>query len=83
MQLTVDDACVVACRNPSCIDRVGLPHEVAKLRESVAANARNRRAASGVLAYKVVDHILAESRLEVDHVVRYAKLLADATCVIH
>ena len=78
----VDYARVMTCRDPFRIDRVGLAYQVAELRERVAAHARNRRASARILADEIVDHVVTESCLEIDDVVRNAELLADAARVV-
>ena len=83
MQGTVDHARVVSRRDPSCIHRVGAAHEVAELRERVAAHARDRRAAARVLVDEILHDVVPERALEVEDVVRDAELLADAARVVH
>src|SRR5689334_2965663 len=75
-------ASVVSRCDPLCGDRIGLANEIAEFREGVAAHTWNRSSALCVFAHEVVDDVLAESRLEIDHVVRHAKLLANASGVV-
>src|SRR5947207_6022990 len=69
-------------RDVARVDLVGAVHEVAELGEGVAAHARNRRAAARVFVHEVVDHVVAERALEIQHVVRDAELLAHAPRVV-
>src|SRR5689334_7235395 len=82
IERAIDDPGVVTGRNPARVDRVGLVEQIAELRESVAPHAGNRRAASRVLVDEVIDDVTAERALQVEHVVRYTELLADASRVI-
>ncbi len=82
MKATVDNTCVVAGGDVLRVDRIRLRHQVAELRERVAADAGNRRATTRVLVHEVVNHVAAESLLEIQHVVRNPQLVADATGVV-
>src|SRR5213594_819499 len=82
IQLAVDHARVVSRRDESRVDRVRLAHEVAELRERVAAHARNRRTSARILGDEVVDDVVTESALEIQHIVRNAQRLTDASSVV-
>src|SRR5438876_10034711 len=73
----------MTCCKPLRVDSVRLFEEVTKLRKGVAAHARNWRATNCIFADEVVDHIVSESALEIQHVVRNPELLADPTSVIY
>src|SRR6266704_1572350 len=64
---------VVARRDVGALERVGVVEEGAKLGERIAAHARNGRAAAGVLAHEVRNHVATEPVLQVQHVVRDAE----------
>ena len=82
-KLAIDHASVMSGSYPPRVDSIRLFQEVAELRERVATDARNRRAAARILFDEVVDHIVPEAALEVEHVMRDPELLADATRVVH
>src|SRR2546426_12618416 len=73
----------MTCCNPLRVDSVRLFEEVTKLRKGVAAHARNWRATARIFADEVVDHIVSESALEIQHVVRDPELLADPSSVVY
>jgi hypothetical protein len=56
----ISDARVVARRNEWRVDLIGLLEEIAELREGVAADAGNRRAAGRILGDEIGDDIAAE-----------------------
>src|SRR5207249_11039501 len=64
---------VVPGGDVGAVEGVGMVHEVAKLRERIAAHARNRRAAACILGNEVRDYVAAEPILEVENVVRDAE----------
>ena len=72
-----DHARVVPRRQPAAVQRVRPHEEVPELREAVAADARDRRAAGRVLRHEVVDHVAREVLLHVEHVVRHVELGGD------
>src|SRR5687768_6288683 len=82
MELRVNHPRVVAGGHPLRVDCVGLLQEIAELREGVAANARDRRAAACILVHEIVDYVVPEAALEVEHIVRNAQLFAHAPGVI-
>ena len=73
IQVAVDGARVVTRRDPVALERLGLAHQVAELRERVAAHAGNRRAAAAVLVHEILHHVAPERALQIEHVVRHAK----------
>ena len=82
MQRTVAHLRIMAGRDPASVDGVGLPQQIAELRERVAAHAGNGRAAARVLRDEVLHHVAPEGALEIEHVVRHAELLTDAAGVV-
>src|SRR4029078_3714586 len=83
MKLSVNYARIVPGSNPLCVDRISFLHEITALRKRIAAHAWNRSAPAGVLAHEIVDNVLAESRLEIDDVMRNSKLLAHPARIVH
>jgi len=60
-----------------------LAQQVSELRESIAPHARNRRPPPRVLIHEIINDIMAERALHVQHVVRNPQLLAHAPRVVH
>ena len=59
------------------LERVGVGQQVAELRERVASHAGNRRSPTRVLGDEILDDVLVEPVLEVEHIVRDAESLCD------
>src|SRR5688572_14978628 len=70
-------------RDPPRVDSVCLLQEIAKLREGVAADARDRRPAECILGDEILHDVVAETRFEIDYVMRNSQLLTNASCIIH
>ena len=62
---------------------LGPRHEVGELDRLVAPDARNRRLAAQIAVGEIVDHRLAESRFEIEDVVRDAELRRDASRIMN
>src|SRR5688572_12206383 len=80
---TIVHASVVAGCQPLGVYRIGLAQQIPELREGVAAHAWYGSAPAGVLLREILDDVVIELRLEVEHVVRNPKVLANASRVIH
>ena len=72
-----DPAHVVAGRQAVGAEFAGHRQEVGELGPHVAADAGDRRAPGEIVVGKALDHVLAEARLVVDHVVRDAEPVGD------
>src|SRR5438093_2051672 len=68
---------IMAGRDGVAVERVRVIEEIAELRKRVAPHTRNGCPAARILGDEVVDDVVPEAVLEIEHIVRDAQLVCD------